>query len=202
MTYKWSCCLLQEQQRVLAVTGRHHFIPWVVRVLVSVLCVLVLRVWSCAGSHITSDRRCLHGLVSWAHSHAEACRSCPDLQEVLEGQCRGALQVVWGCVDGHTYVMDTSGAQARSNAGPQTTETQSDDLQSASRARSGEAAAEGEAARETRETQPYCFKPVWWIHILELYAPSLEFWQFCLFLGGQNAILLHQRSRITVFVFI
>ncbi len=122
--------------------------------LVSAVCVLVLHVWSCAGSHITSDRRCLHGLVSWAHSHAEACRSCPDLQEVLEGQCRGALQVVWGCEDGHSYVMDTSGAQARSL----TTETQSDVLQSASRAnsvhttRSGEAAAEGEAARETRET--------------------------------------------------
>lgn len=97
-------------------------------------------------SHITSDRRCLHGLVSWAHGHAEACRSCPDLQEVLEGQCRGALQVVWRCVDGHTYVMDTSGAQARSNAGPQTTETQSDDLQSASRANSVHTARSGEAA--------------------------------------------------------
>ncbi|XP_073687544.1 zinc finger protein 276 [Garra rufa] len=61
-------------------------------------------------SHITSDRRCLHGLVSWAHGHAEGCRSCPDLQEVLEGQCGGALKVLWGCVDGHSYLMDTSGA--------------------------------------------------------------------------------------------
>ncbi len=134
--------------------------------LVSAVCVLVLCVWSCAGSHITSDRRCLHGLVSWAHGHAEACRSCPDLQEVLEGQCQGALQAVWGCVDGHTYVMDTSGAQATSNAGPQTTKTHSDDLQSASRAnsvhtaKSCEAAAEGEAGRETTGKQPYCFKSV------------------------------------------
>ncbi|XP_043090433.1 zinc finger protein 276 isoform X2 [Puntigrus tetrazona] len=58
-------------------------------------------------SHITSDRRCLLGLVSWAHGHAGACRSCPDLREVLESRCRGALQVLWGCEDGHTYVMDT-----------------------------------------------------------------------------------------------
>ncbi|XP_057185228.1 zinc finger protein 276 [Triplophysa rosa] len=61
-----------------------------------------------SSSHITSDRRCLYSLVSWAHSHAEGCRSCPDLQEVLEGQCRGTLRVMWGCVDGHTHVMDTS----------------------------------------------------------------------------------------------
>lgn len=103
-------------------------------------------------SHITSDRRCLHGLVSWAHGHAEACRSCPDLQEVLEGQCQGALQAVWGCVDGHTYVMDTSGAQATSNAGPQTTKTHSDDLQSASRANSVHTAKSCEAAAEDMQS--------------------------------------------------
>lgn len=105
-------------------------------------------------SHITSDRRCLHGLVSWAHSHAEGCHSCPDLQEVLQGQCRGALKVVWGCVDGHTYVMDTNGAQARSNTGPETTKTQcddgakanKDDHQSASRTNSVHTASSGEAA--------------------------------------------------------
>ncbi|RXN09468.1 zinc finger protein 276 [Labeo rohita] len=105
-------------------------------------------------SHITSDRRCLHGLVSWAHSHAEGCRSCPDLQEMLEGQCRGALKVVWGCVDGHTYVMDTGGAQTRSNAGPAPAKTQCDDRakgnkdghRSASRANSVHTARSGEAA--------------------------------------------------------
>ncbi|XP_016107884.1 zinc finger protein 276 isoform X2 [Sinocyclocheilus grahami] len=118
-------------------------------------------------SHITSDRRCLHGLVSWAHSHAEGCHSCPDLQEVLEGQCRGALKVVWGCVDGHTYVMDTNGTQARSNAGPETTKTQCDDRakankddhQSASRTnsvhtvRSGEAAAPQNHSSDAGQTQ-------------------------------------------------
>ncbi|XP_016340692.1 zinc finger protein 276 isoform X2 [Sinocyclocheilus anshuiensis] len=118
-------------------------------------------------SHITSDRRCLHGLVSWAHSHAEGCHSCPDLQEVLEGQCRGALKVMWGCVDGHTYVMDTNGDQARSNAGPETTKTQCDDRakankddhQSASRTnsvhtvRSGEAAAPQNHSSDVGRTQ-------------------------------------------------
>lgn len=58
-------------------------------------------------SSFTSDTKCLHSLVSWAHHHGEACRSCPDLKEVLEGQCLGAIKAVWGCVDGHRYIMDT-----------------------------------------------------------------------------------------------
>ncbi|XP_059191152.1 zinc finger protein 276 [Centropristis striata] len=55
----------------------------------------------------TSDTKCLHSLVSWAHHHGEACRSCPNLKEVLEGQCWGSVKAVWGCVDGHRYIMDT-----------------------------------------------------------------------------------------------
>ncbi|XP_018559182.1 zinc finger protein 276 [Lates calcarifer] len=55
----------------------------------------------------TSDPKCLHSLVSWAHHHGEACRSCPDLKEVLKGQCWGSVKAVWGCVDGHRYIMDT-----------------------------------------------------------------------------------------------
>ncbi|KAM9352176.1 zinc finger protein 276 [Symphorus nematophorus] len=55
----------------------------------------------------TSDPKCLHSLVSWAHHHGEACRSCPDLKEVLEGQCWGSVKAIWGCVDGHRYIMDT-----------------------------------------------------------------------------------------------
>ncbi|XP_026166977.1 zinc finger protein 276 isoform X2 [Mastacembelus armatus] len=54
----------------------------------------------------TSDPKCLHSLVSWAHHHGEACRSCPDLKEVLEGQCWGSVKAVWSCVDGHRYIMD------------------------------------------------------------------------------------------------
>ncbi|KAJ8252194.1 hypothetical protein COCON_G00215060 [Conger conger] len=56
---------------------------------------------------ITSSPQCLHSLVSWTHHHAVGCSSCPGLQEVLEGQYRGAVRVVWGCVDGHSYMMDT-----------------------------------------------------------------------------------------------
>ena len=59
-----------------------------------------------APSSFTSDSKCLHSLVSWAHHHGEGCRSCPDLKEVLEGQCWGSVKVVWGCVDGHSYTMD------------------------------------------------------------------------------------------------
>ncbi|XP_024138364.1 zinc finger protein 276 [Oryzias melastigma] len=55
----------------------------------------------------TSDPKCLHSLVSWAHRHGEACRFCPHLQEVLEGRCWGSVQAVWGCEDGHRYTMDT-----------------------------------------------------------------------------------------------
>ncbi|XP_071767349.2 zinc finger protein 276 [Centroberyx gerrardi] len=58
----------------------------------------------------TSDPKCLHSLVSWAHHHGEACRSCPDLKEVLEGRCWGSVRAVWGCVDGHSYTMDTATA--------------------------------------------------------------------------------------------
>ncbi|XP_026886046.2 zinc finger protein 276 isoform X1 [Electrophorus electricus] len=67
-------------------------------------------------SAITSDPTCLHSLVSWTHQHAEGCRSCPGLKEVLEGQYWGTVRAVWCCVDGHSYVMDTSVCQPRANA--------------------------------------------------------------------------------------
>ncbi|KAK0132229.1 Zinc finger protein 276 [Merluccius polli] len=62
---------------------------------------------STAPPFFTSDSKCLHSLVSWAHRHGEACRSCPDLKEVVEGQCWGSVRAVWGCVSGHSYIMDT-----------------------------------------------------------------------------------------------
>ncbi|XP_023126288.2 zinc finger protein 276 isoform X2 [Amphiprion ocellaris] len=70
---------------------------------------------SAALPSFTSDPQCLHGLVSWAHRHGEACRSCPDLKEVLEGRCWGSVRAVWGCVDGHRYVME---AQCSAASGP------------------------------------------------------------------------------------
>ncbi|KAL0968226.1 hypothetical protein UPYG_G00264030 [Umbra pygmaea] len=75
---------------------------------------------------IPSDPKCLHSLVSWAHHHAEDCHSCPDLKEVLEGQCWGSVRAVWGCVDGHNYIMDTQTIQPRANPG----HTGSDPLES------------------------------------------------------------------------
>ncbi|XP_034541106.1 zinc finger protein 276 [Notolabrus celidotus] len=62
---------------------------------------------STAPPSFSSDPKCLHSLVSWAHQHGEACHYCPDLKEVLEGQCWGSVKAVWGCVDGHSYIMDT-----------------------------------------------------------------------------------------------
>lgn len=50
--------------------------------------------------------------MGWAHRHGEACTSCPDLKEVLEGRCGGSLRAVWGCADGHRYIMDTQNAAA------------------------------------------------------------------------------------------
>ncbi|XP_061628787.1 zinc finger protein 276 [Phyllopteryx taeniolatus] len=55
------------------------------------------------------DTASLHNLVSWAHHHGEACKSCPDLNPVLEGQCWGSVKAVWCCVDGHSYTMNTQG---------------------------------------------------------------------------------------------
>ncbi|XP_028287388.1 zinc finger protein 276 [Parambassis ranga] len=69
---------------------------------------------SAAPLSFTSDQKCLHSLVSWAHHHGEACRSCPDLKEVLEGQCWGSVKAVWGCMDGHSYIMDTQCTAASS----------------------------------------------------------------------------------------
>lgn len=46
--------------------------------------------------------------MSWAHRHGEACRSCPALREVLEERRWGSVKAVWGCVDGHRYVMDAN----------------------------------------------------------------------------------------------
>ncbi|XP_077371662.1 zinc finger protein 276 isoform X3 [Festucalex cinctus] len=65
---------------------------------------------STTSQSVSSDTACLHNLVSWAHHHGEACKSCPDLKEVLQGQCWGSVKAVWSCVDGHSYTMDTQGS--------------------------------------------------------------------------------------------
>ncbi|XP_030060476.1 zinc finger protein 276 isoform X2 [Microcaecilia unicolor] len=56
---------------------------------------------------ITSSPQCLHSLVTWTHNHAGNCQSVPDLQSVLSSQYCGIIRAVWGCGDGHDYVMAT-----------------------------------------------------------------------------------------------
>ncbi|NWU73013.1 ZN276 protein, partial [Pterocles burchelli] len=62
---------------------------------------------SCLVDLITSSPQCLHGLVTWAHAHAGGCASVPSLQSVLSSEYCGIIRAVWGCGDGHDYVMDT-----------------------------------------------------------------------------------------------
>ncbi|NWI53658.1 ZN276 protein, partial [Calyptomena viridis] len=56
---------------------------------------------------ITSSPQCLHSLVMWAHAHAGSCSSVPGLRSVLSSEYCGIIRAVWGCGDGHDYIMDT-----------------------------------------------------------------------------------------------
>ncbi|XP_077166533.1 zinc finger protein 276 isoform X2 [Paroedura picta] len=56
---------------------------------------------------ITSSPQCLHNLVMWTHSHAESCQTAPSLQSVLSSEYCGIIRAVWGCGEGHDYVMST-----------------------------------------------------------------------------------------------
>lgn len=56
---------------------------------------------------ITSSPQCLHSLVTWTHTHAGSCDSVPGLRSVLSSEYCGIIRAVWGCGDGHDYVMDT-----------------------------------------------------------------------------------------------
>ncbi|XP_067392853.1 zinc finger protein 276 isoform X3 [Emydura macquarii macquarii] len=61
----------------------------------------------CLVDLITSSPQCLHNLVTWTHSHAGNCQSVPSLQSVLSSEYCGIIRAVWGCGNGHDYVMDT-----------------------------------------------------------------------------------------------
>ena len=87
-----------------------------------IICTHLLLLLFLLATSITSDPKCLHSLVSWAHLHAEACRSCPNLKEVLEDQFWGSVKAVWGCIDGHSYVMDINCSQTMMNPGHVTVE--------------------------------------------------------------------------------
>ncbi|NXW94603.1 ZN276 protein, partial [Alopecoenas beccarii] len=62
---------------------------------------------SCLVDLITSSPQCLHSLVSWAHTHGGSCPAVPSLRSVLSSEYCGIIRAVWGCGDGHDYVMDT-----------------------------------------------------------------------------------------------
>ncbi|XP_054245697.1 zinc finger protein 276 [Indicator indicator] len=62
---------------------------------------------SCLVDLITSSPQCLHSLVTWTHTHAGSCPSVPSLQSVLSSEYCGIIRAVWGCAQGHDYVMDT-----------------------------------------------------------------------------------------------
>uniref|UniRef100_A0A8C5U6T7 ZAD domain-containing protein n=1 Tax=Malurus cyaneus samueli TaxID=2593467 RepID=A0A8C5U6T7_9PASS len=62
---------------------------------------------SCLVDLITSSPQCLHSLVTWTHAHAGSCASVPGLRSVLSSEYCGIIRAVWGCGDGHDYVMDT-----------------------------------------------------------------------------------------------
>ncbi|NXK98309.1 ZN276 protein, partial [Formicarius rufipectus] len=63
---------------------------------------------SCLVDLITSSPQCLHSLVTWAHSHAGSCPSVPGLRSVLSSEYCGIIRAVWGCGNGHDYIMDTA----------------------------------------------------------------------------------------------
>uniref|UniRef100_A0A8C5S630 ZAD domain-containing protein n=1 Tax=Laticauda laticaudata TaxID=8630 RepID=A0A8C5S630_LATLA len=56
---------------------------------------------------ITSSPQCLHQLVRWSHGHAENCPMAPSLQSVLSSKYCGIIRAVWGCTEGHNYIMST-----------------------------------------------------------------------------------------------
>lgn len=65
---------------------------------------------------ITSSPECLHSLVSWTHSHARGCLSVPSLQGVLSAQYYGIIRAVWGCGEGHDYIMEADSDSATSDS--------------------------------------------------------------------------------------
>ncbi|XP_013908885.1 PREDICTED: zinc finger protein 276 [Thamnophis sirtalis] len=56
---------------------------------------------------VTSSPQCLHQLVRWSHGHAENCPMAPSLQSVLSSKYCGIIRAVWGCEEGHSYIMST-----------------------------------------------------------------------------------------------
>ncbi|XP_067905372.1 zinc finger protein 276 isoform X2 [Heterodontus francisci] len=57
-------------------------------------------------SVVSASPQCLQVLVTWAHHHGSSCGSPPNVQSVLSAEYRGVVGAVWGCLEGHSYILD------------------------------------------------------------------------------------------------
>ncbi|XP_072135844.1 zinc finger protein 276 isoform X1 [Mobula birostris] len=55
---------------------------------------------------LIASPQCLQILVTWAHHHGSSCGSQPHVQSVLSAEYRGVVGAVWGCPEGHSYILD------------------------------------------------------------------------------------------------
>uniref|UniRef100_UPI00398F7910 zinc finger protein 276 n=1 Tax=Pristiophorus japonicus TaxID=55135 RepID=UPI00398F7910 len=57
-------------------------------------------------SVLSASPQCLQILVTWAHHHGSNCGTPPNVQSVLSAEYRGVVGAVWGCPEGHSYILD------------------------------------------------------------------------------------------------
>ncbi|XP_041047692.1 zinc finger protein 276 isoform X1 [Carcharodon carcharias] len=55
---------------------------------------------------VSASPQCLQVLVTWAHHHGSSCGSPPNVQSVLSAAYCGVVGAVWGCPEGHSYILD------------------------------------------------------------------------------------------------
>ncbi|XP_078256983.1 zinc finger protein 276 [Rhinoraja longicauda] len=55
---------------------------------------------------LVASPQCLQILVTWAHHHGSSCGSQPHVQSILTAEYRGVVGAVWGCPEGHSYILD------------------------------------------------------------------------------------------------
>ncbi|XP_067854125.1 zinc finger protein 276 [Heptranchias perlo] len=55
---------------------------------------------------LSASPQCLQILVTWAHHHGSSCGSPPNVQSVLSAEYHGVVGAVWGCQEGHSYILD------------------------------------------------------------------------------------------------
>ncbi|XP_072452200.1 zinc finger protein 276 isoform X2 [Chiloscyllium punctatum] len=67
--------------------------------------------WMLNDGVVTASPQCLQVLVTWAHRHGSSCGSLPNVQSVLSAEYRGVVGAVWGCPEGHSYILDVHSNQ-------------------------------------------------------------------------------------------